>query len=186
MRFSTAVIGFVCDCIRALQINRTSHISSENNMAPMKTISTFAILLIVIGLSSVSSIHPGRSTSMNLYDFNHYWNICVGSGSSTGNLYLYSDAGPYGVTWVAVVQIGLNGGDNTQYASFSFNMFDDGQGDIWKGYFGAATSNWIQQGISFSGSMTAPFVRGINLVLNVNNPDGVSQCFNVRVTLWDY
>jgi len=90
------------------------------------------------------------------------------------------------VTWVAVVQIGLNGGDNTQYASFSFNMFDDGQGDIWKGYFGAATSNWIQQGISFSGSMTAPFVRGINLVLNVNNPDGVSQCFNVRVTLWDY
>ena len=123
---------------------------------------------------------------MNLYDFSHHWNICVGSGSSTGNLYLYSNAGPYGVTWVAVVLFGLNGGDNAQYASFSFTMFDNGQGGIEKGDFGGSTLNWIQQGISFSGSMTASFVQGINLVLNVNNPDGVSQCFNVYVTLWYY
>ena len=153
--------------------NPTSHATSENNMVRMKTISTFAILLIVIGLSSVSSIHPGRATSMTLYAFNQHFNECVGAGGSTGNIYLYSNTGPYGMTWVAVVLFGLNGGDN-------------GQSGIDKGDFGASTLNWIQQGISFSGSMTASFVQGLNLVLDVNNPDSASQCFNVYVTLWYY
>src|SRR5207249_10736620 len=114
-----------------------------------------AIPLIVIALSSLTTIQPGRATSMNLYVSNQYFSECVGGGSSTGNLYLYYNNGPYGMTWVAVVQIGLNGGDNTQYASFAFNTLDPGQGNIPTGYFGAATPNWIQQGISFSGSMTA-------------------------------
>ncbi len=166
--------------------NPTSHPTSENNMVRMKTISTFAILLIVIGLSSVSSIHPGRATSMTLYAFNQHFNECVGAGGSTGNIYLYSNTGPYGMTWVAVVLFGLNGGDNGQYASFDFTIFDNGQSGIDKGDFGASTLNWIQQGISFSGSMTASFVQGLNLVLDVNNPDSASQCFNVYVTLWYY
>ncbi len=155
-------------------------------MIATKTISTFAILLIVIGLSSLSSIHPGRATPMNLADFNRYWNICVAGNSGWGYNYLDYNGGPYGMTWVAVVEIGLNGGDNSQYASFAFYTSDAGQGNIWKGYFGAGTLNWIQQGTTFDGSMTASFVDGINLSLEINNADGVSQCFNVYVTLWYY
>src|SRR5205823_5190213 len=97
--------------------------TSENNMVRMKTISTFAILLIVIGLSSVSSIHPGRATSMTLYAFNQHFNECVGAGGSTGNIYLYSNTGPYGMTWVAVVLFGLNGVNNPDSASQCFNVY---------------------------------------------------------------
>lgn len=161
-------------------------ISNENKVLSSKTITTITIPLIVLALGSIGTIHPGMATSMTLYDFNHYWNIYVGGGSSLGNYYLYSNAGPYGKTWVAIVQFGLNGGDNKQYASFSFQIFDDGQGNIWKGYFGASQSDWIQQGWSFEGSMTASFVNGLYMVLNVNNPDSASQWFNVYVTLWYY
>jgi hypothetical protein len=123
---------------------------------------------------------------MNLYDFNRYWNICVGSNAGWGSNYLYYNAGPYGMTWVAVVQIGLNGGDNNQYASFAFWTSDAAQGNIWKGYYGAGTLNWIQQGTTFYGSMTASFVDGINLLLEINNPRQrltVLQCLRYVVEL---
>jgi hypothetical protein len=155
-------------------------------MTIAKTIAIVVIPLITLSLGTVSTMQPARATSMNLYDFNHYWNICVGGKGGWGYNYLYYNAGPYGVTWVAVVQIGLNGGDNNQYASFAFYTSDAGQGNLWKGYFGAGTLNWIQQGTTFYGSMTASFVDGINLSLEINNPDSVSQCFNVYVTLWYY
>jgi hypothetical protein len=122
---------------------------------------------------------------MNLYDYNRYWNLCLGSWSSwSGDL--HSNAGPLGKTWVATVQIGLNGGDNIQHASFLFQIYDNGQGGIAKGYFGASQSDWIQQGTSFYGSITAPFVNNLWLNLGINNSDPASQCFNVFITLWYY
>ncbi len=122
---------------------------------------------------------------MTLYDFNHYWNICLGAGSGYSN-YLFSNVGPYGKTWDAVVTFGLNGGDNVQYAWFEFYLLDNQQGNIQKGYFAAGTQNWIQQGKTFEGQMTASYVNGFSMILNINNPDSVSQCFNAYVTLWYY
>jgi hypothetical protein len=149
-----------------------------------RTIATFAIPLILV-LSVVSTIQPVRAIGMNLWTYFQNWNICVGGSSSTGNDYLYSNTGPSSKTWVVIVSIGLNGGDNTQYARFAFNMIDSASGNI-VGEYAANQYNWIAQGIVFSSTMTASLAGSMSLVVNISNPDSVSQCFSVQATSWYY
>jgi hypothetical protein len=170
-----------------------------------RTIATFAIPLILV-LSVVSTIQPVRAIGMNLWTYFQNWNICVGGKGSTGNVYLYSNTGPSSKTWVVIVSIGLNGGDNTQYAIrntqyairntqyairntqyayFAFDMIDGGSGNF-VGEYGANQYNWIAQGIVFSSTMTASLAGSMSLLVNISNPDSVSQCFSVQATSWYY
>jgi hypothetical protein len=122
---------------------------------------------------------------MNLWTAYQNWNICVGGHGGTGNVYLYSNTGPSSKTWVVIVSIGLNGGDNVQYAYFVFDLIDSASGNIVRMY-AANQYNWIAQGLVFSSTMTASFAGSMSLVVNIGNPDSASQCFSVQATSWYY
>src|SRR2546430_16060405 len=103
-------------------------------MASTRTITTFAIPLIILVLATLSTMQPVRANVMTIYSNHQTWNICVASQSTSTN-YLYSNAGPSSTTlWVVQVSIGLNGGDNTQYANWGFIIDPNDHAS----YFGAA------------------------------------------------
>src|SRR5438552_14344753 len=158
----------------------------ENTMTSAKTIAIVVIPLIMLSLSTVSTMQPARATGMNLYAAYQNFNQCVGANSNTGIQYLYSNAGPSGKTWVVWVSIGLNGGDNVQYVEWSFNLTDPGSGNNFVGWTGASTYQWVNQGLSQYGSMSASFAGGLDLGMIIDNHDGVSQCFDVQITAWYY
>jgi len=157
----------------------------ENKMHYAKTIAKFAILVIVLALSSIGAIQPGRAIGMNLYSYFQNWNFCLG-GNSNYSTWLYYDAGPSSKTWVVTVDIGLNGGDNTQYAHWFFDIFDHGSGGNLVAEYAGAQYNWIAQGIVFGSTLTASLAGSLTLEVSIGNPDSASQCFSVQATSWYY
>jgi len=155
-------------------------------MPSTKNITTFVILLIILCIGAISTMQPVRATKMNLYAFLQNFNECLGSHSNL-NTYLYQNAGPSSSTWVVTVSIRLNGGDNTQYASWAFQLFDGrDNGNLLLAEYTDGEINYIDNSETFGSTMTASFADPMSLQLGIGNQDSVSQCFAVLVTAWYY
>ena len=123
-------------------------------------------------------MQPVRANVMTIYSNHQTWNICVASQSTSTN-YLYSNAGPSSTTlWVVQVSIGLNGGDNTQYANWGFIIDPNDHAS----YFGAAIEWETNGGEIYGSTLSTSLDTSMYLILGINNQDSRSQCYNVLVT----
>jgi hypothetical protein len=108
------------------------------------------------------------------------WNPCISGGGSSSFTFL-SNQGPADRTWVIWILIGLNGGDEGQYARFAFHVFDLTDGRV-IAFYRDAGFHWIDSSQKTHGA-TLMFHAGdvITLVGAIYNTDSVSQCFQVSV-----
>jgi len=120
-----------------------------------------------------------------LTGFPQNWTPWVGSNSFIFQN-LYSNVGPSSTTlWSVQVSIGLDGGDNTQYTRWEFNLFDQSNEPAL--YRGSAI-NWESNGqnLIYGETLTAHLGSGMTLQLIIYNDDPVSQVYSVQVWAWYY
>jgi hypothetical protein len=100
---------------------------------------------------------------------------CVGSGSVSAG-YLFTSLGPSAEFWTITVTLGLDGGDDSQYANFYFWMVDNSNGKVVAEY-GNAHYQWVAQGETNFYTLSAYASGTVKLEWQVDNPDSASQCF---------
>jgi hypothetical protein len=156
-------------------------------MLRKQTIATFAIPIMILALSPLSSmIHPVRATKMTLYSAFQTWQDCVGS-NTVWSTWVYYGNGPLAKTWVISVSIWLDGGDLTQYATWDFILFDGpDNGNLLISEYSDGEIHYVTNNERFSGTLTGSLADAMNVQLTINNADPVSQCFKVQATSWYY
>ena len=156
-----------------------------------------AAVVLLMGLSVASQVvnpatyssvkHPthfdSSMTILTTQSSNPYTQA-YGTGYNTGNGYLYSNQGPSGKTWVVNVQIGLKGGDNVQQVDFIYQMMDcsSSAGGTIVGLFSDSKVNWVVQGGSEIGTMTASLTNNLCIWWFIDNDDSASQTFTISAT----
>jgi hypothetical protein len=116
--------------------------------------------------------------------------ICGNTGScppgegETASANLYSSQGPADKTWVVVVSIGLDSGDDSQYTDFEFQVQDVGTGHTGQTVaFGDAKVNWVEQGLTELDTITIVATGYLTVWYFISNElDANAQQYMVSAT----
>lgn len=92
---------------------------------------------------------------------------------------------PNGTEWVIQLGIGLDGNDDSQYATFEFYA-NSGSADITNpiGVWGGVGNDWTQQGLVFFGTMTVYSAQKLIVTVLISNNDGQAQSFVVSFSAY--